>query len=135
MQVFISYAQSDREAAKGIADALTKGGHNVWLDYEQVVPGENYALQVAKALEKSDAMVSIISPDAMKSRFVRGDIDYALSEPKYAGRLVPVMVKPTNPKDVPWILEQLNWIDATANARSAGSKVVAALKQSAVAHQ
>jgi hypothetical protein len=130
MKVFISYAQSDLGAAQEIASALTKGKHDVWFDFEQVSPGENWAQKVAAGLEGADAIVRVISPEAMKSKWIRADIDYALTSSKYAGRLIPVMVKAT--KDFPWILRELNLIDATRKPATAGQQVLEALRQSKV---
>ena len=126
MKVFISYAHADREVVKSIAATLSKAKHDVWVDYERLVPGDNWAEKVATGLKQSDAIVTVISPSSMKSRFVRADIDYALTTPKLEGRLIPVLVKPT--KDFPWILEDLNLIDATRRPDKAGEQILATLK-------
>lgn len=131
MKVYISYAESDLDAVKEIAAALSKAKHEVWLDYEQAAPGDNLAQKAADGLKQSDAIITIISPDAMKSKFVRADIDYALTAPRMEGRLIPVLVKPT--KDVPWILREINLIDATQKPATAAEQIVAALKQPKVA--
>ena len=105
MKVFLSYAESDREVAKEIASRLEEAGHVVWSADEALFPGENAALEAGKALKKSEAMVVLISPQAMKSSWVRREIEFALGASQYRGRLIPVMVKPT--ADIPWILKKL----------------------------
>jgi hypothetical protein len=105
MKVFLSYAESDHDVAKEIASELEEAGHDVWSAYDAVFSGENIALEVGKALDKSEAMVVLISPQAMKSDWVRQEIDFALGASQYRGRLIPVMIKPT--ADVPWILKKL----------------------------
>ena len=49
-------------------------------------------------------MVVLLSPQAMKSDWVRKEIEFALGAPQYRGRLIPVMVKST--PDIPWILKK-----------------------------
>ena len=105
MKVFLSYAASDREVAKKIASRLEATGHDVWSADDALFPGDNAALEVGKALEKSEAMVVLISPQAMKSEWVRREIEFALGAPQFRGRLIPVVVKPT--ADIPWILKKL----------------------------
>jgi len=105
MKVFLSYAQSDREVAKELVSHLEKAGHNVWFADDALFPGENWALEVGKALDESEAMVVLLSPQAMKSDWVRKEIEFALGARQYRGRLIPVMVKPT--ADIPWILKRL----------------------------
>ena len=41
-------------------------------------------------MESSDAMVVLISAAAAKSPHTRQEIEYALSQPRFADRLVPV---------------------------------------------
>jgi len=105
MRVFLSYAQSDREVAKELASRLEEAGHSVWLPDDELFPGENWALEIGKALNESEAMVVLLSPQAMKSDWVRKEIEFALGARQYRGRLIPVMVKPTS--DIPWILKKL----------------------------
>ncbi len=106
MQVFISYAAKDREIARELGSALTKRGLKVWLADEQVLPGDNWSLKIGEALDRSKAMLVLLSPDAVKSELVRREIQYALSSPKYEGRVIPVIVRPT--KDIPWILRKFH---------------------------
>jgi len=108
MQVFISHSQKDRKLAKELSARLSAAGVMVWLADERVLPGDNLPLEVGKALQRSDAMVVLLSPDAVESRDVRSEIAYALSSPKFEGRVVPVIVKPT--KTIPWLLQTLPMI-------------------------
>lgn len=104
MKVFLSYTEADREVAKGLASHLEKAGHTVWYPDGALFPGDNWALEVGKALDESEAMVVLLSPQAMKSDWVRKDIEFALGAVQYRRRLIPMMVKPTS--DIPWILEK-----------------------------
>jgi hypothetical protein len=72
------------------------------------LPGENLPLEVGKALQRSDAIVVLLSPDAVESQAVRSEIAYALASPKFEGRVIPVIVKPT--KAIPWFLQTLPMI-------------------------
>jgi hypothetical protein len=102
MKVFLSYAQSDREIAGEQAAHLEEVGHSVWFADNALFPGENWALE---ALNESEAMVVLLPPQAMKSDWVRQEIEFALGAPQYRGRLIPVIVKPT--PNIPWILKKL----------------------------
>ena len=104
MKVFLSYTEADREVAREIASRLEEAGHDVWSADNALFPGENAALEAGKALDKAEAMVVLISPQAMKSSWVRREIEFALGTPQYRGRLIPVIVKPT--ADMPWILKK-----------------------------
>ena len=70
------------------------------------MPGDNAASEISDALEGSDAVIVLVAPESMRSAWVRQEINFALGSPRYAGRLIPVLVKPTD--EIPWILQKLD---------------------------
>ena len=129
MQVFISHAQADEKIARELRAQLAEAGVKVWLADEEVLLGENLSLEVGKALERSEAMVVLLSPAAIESKNVCSEIAYAFASPRFEGRLLPVVVKPT--KDIPWFLKTLDLIQArsaqTHAVKQVAEKIVAAL--------
>jgi hypothetical protein len=129
VKVFISYAVQDKDLARDLATRLTEQGYDVWFDEWQVLPGDNFAKRVGEALDESDAMVVLISPAAMQSNWVREEINFALGSQRYAGRLVPVVVEPTD--EIPWILKRLQAVRVGKNRAQVSRRVAAALEQAA----
>jgi hypothetical protein len=127
MQVFISHsnAQSDRDFAKALAERLVTEGYQVWSD-AQMLPGDNWPLQIGQALEHSKAMVVLLSPDAVQSHWVRHQIEYALGSEKYAQRVIPVLLRDS--PDIPWILLKLNIIQEK-NREQALERITQALSR------
>ena len=112
MKVFISYAHSDEALAQKIVATLGEAGLEVWNDHE-ILPGDNWAEQVAQALKESEAMVVLLTPEATRSRWVRHEIEYALGEKRYSKRLIPVLVGDStdfSQEDIPWILWRFQMI-------------------------
>lgn len=105
MKVFLSYARDDEEAARDIAKRLTEKGLDVWFDEWQTDPGDNVAKKVGKALDSADAMVVLVTPESMKSKEVRGEINFALTTPRFEGTLIPLVLKPST--EMPWILDRM----------------------------
>jgi hypothetical protein len=128
MQVFISYACEDSELAKRLSRWLEVAGFDVWLDESNILPGDNWAEKVSQALKESQAMVVLVSPAAMDSKWVRHEIEFALGAKEYRGRLVPVFVGPRDkiPEDrLPWILRRLKGIELTGQAEEESLRKVA----------
>ena len=123
-RVFLSYADSDRPLAKTLAKDLHAAGFAVWSDHE-VLPGDNWARKVADALEESEAMVVIVSPAAAKSKWVRREVEFALGSPRYAGRLIPVVAKPTREM---WILSKLHPVSVKKAKGEVSQQVIEALE-------
>ena len=92
MKIFLSHSMSDRPLARNIAQGLVDLGFVVWFDEWDLQPGENWAKAVGKALESADAMVVLVTPDSMQT-WQREEIQYALTTPRFEGRLIPVIVK------------------------------------------
>lgn len=123
MQVFISHSYQDEKIARELSSYLSAAGLKPWLAFDQVLLGENLPLVVGKALERSDAFVVLISPDAVESPNVRGEISYAFSSSRFEGRVIPVVVRAT--KDIPWFLQKLPMM-TSRSGNSQGLKEVAA---------
>lgn len=129
MKVFLSYALDDKEAARDIAKRLSNEGLDVWFDDWQIAPGDNLAKHVGRALDQADAMVVLVTPDSMKSKGVRGEIEYALMTPRFEGTLIPVILKPSD--EMPWILDRMA-IRGDRNRAAVVRKIVDALQTKAV---
>jgi hypothetical protein len=80
MRVFLSHAREDAKVADVLRAGLSKAGFEVWHDAEQLMPGDNWALELGKALQKAQAMVVLLSPSALTSPSVQREIEYALGD-------------------------------------------------------
>jgi hypothetical protein len=129
MQVFLSYAHPDTALAEALAAYLEKRGFSVWNPQAEVMPGDNVWMRNGEALEKSHAMVVLISPESMRSEWVRREIEYALGHERYEGKLFPVQVKATS--SMPWILGKFKILDASQGFKKVGDSIADALKQAA----
>jgi len=107
-KVFLSYARADRGHAQRLADRLRQAGLAVWDPEQELLPGSDFTANLKHALDKAEAVIVLVSPDAMASRSVSHEIEYALGAKRLRGRLIPVVVRPT--KETPWILKTLPMI-------------------------
>ena len=71
MKLFISYAYNDELYVSRLADSLRKEGLNVWLDKEQIRPGEERNKALAKGLRQSDLMLAVVKPRTNPATFNR----------------------------------------------------------------
>jgi hypothetical protein len=108
-RVFVSHAASDHDWARQLVEQLTAAGLQVWDHSTDLLPGADFSREVSKALDRADIFVVLISPAAVKSEWVRREIQYVLGDERFQDRLIPVLVEPTAKGDVPWILNKLEW--------------------------
>jgi len=126
MRIFVNYSWKDKEVARDIKSRLAAEGFDVWRD-EEVMPGDNWPLAVGGALDESDAMVVLLSPDAMDSETVVHGIQYALAESRFENRLFPVVVRPT--RKIPAILRACSLVDWSKNPEEALDHIVRGLRE------
>ncbi len=109
MRIFISHSSTDAHTARNLARVLTRVGFQVWSPKEMILPGDNWARKAGEALEESDLMVALVTPNALASESVTQEIQYALTSEQYRGRLVPVFIGSLpETSEMPWILRKLN---------------------------
>jgi len=106
-QVFISYQRTDADVARQVRAHLAAAGVRTWMDEYDIAIGAYWPDAVDEGLTASDIVVGILSPDAMASRNVKNEWDWALQNDK---RLVLVRVAPTA---IPHRYVSINFIDAT----------------------
>ena len=135
MQVFISYSQQDEEWASKIRKVLEKEGLDVWDEGREILPGDNWAEKVGEALQESEAMVVLLTPNSPRSTNVKREIEYALGEKRYKDRLIPVIVggyKDFTKEGIPWVLLRLKPIHLPEHGEEESIKQIAhALKSAA----
>lgn len=124
MQVFLSYSEADREFARKLSSQLSKRGLQVWDPSDHLFPGDNWPLKIGEALQESKAMVVLLSPDSMKSEWVRREIEYALGDQNYKGRLFTVLVR--SAREIPGILRELQVLP-TGDPSKVGDAIATAL--------
>jgi TIR domain len=85
--VFISYANEDRQKAAALAQALAERGLSVWWDWE-ILPGKQFDEAIQQALTAAKCVVVLWSRLSVNKRWVRDEAD----EGAERGRLVPVLI-------------------------------------------
>jgi adenylate cyclase len=109
-RVFLSYARSDIDAAKQLAELLSRAGHEVWWD-RHLHAGSRFAIEIEQALKDAEAIVVLWSEHSVKSAWVQDEA----SEGRDSGRLVPVIVGSVKP---PLGFRQFHTIELGTTAES-----------------
>jgi hypothetical protein len=136
MKVFINYSHKDAALAAQLAGRLKDAGLEAWFDKWEILPGDNWAEKTSEGLKESDAMVVLLTPNALDSDAVQNNISYALGDESFNQRLVPVMVEDVErvaADRIPWILKKLKPVSLGKDrAKDAGfAAIVKALKEAA----
>lgn len=88
IDAFIAYAPADKGFARLLDEVLSKRGVSTWARWSDSPPDSDEWVQIQAAIEASDNILYIITPEAAESRLVREQIEYAARHNK---RFVPII--------------------------------------------
>ncbi|MEM9214798.1 MAG: TIR domain-containing protein [Cyanobacteria bacterium P01_F01_bin.150] len=110
--VFISYSRADSDFARRLNNALQRQRKRTWFDQESIASGADFQQEIYKGIETSNFFLFVLSPRAVRSPYCADEVEYAA---KLNKRMVTVLHRPVNPKDLHPELAKVQWIDFTAN--------------------
>ncbi len=77
-QIFLSYAHEDIGMAKKIYNDLKRYELDVWIDYKNILPGQNWKVAIEKVIKQSTYYVVLLSSHTMSERgFVQKELKVA----------------------------------------------------------
>ena len=91
-RIFLSYARDDVDAAKHLAEGISRAGHDVWWD-RNLHGGSRFDTEIDQALESAEAVVVLWSEASVGSAWVKDEA----GEGRDSGRLVPVAIGSVKP--------------------------------------
>lgn len=97
---FISYNKADRQWAKWIASVLEKKGYFTTMQAWDFRPGDNFVLEMHKALVQSERFIAVLSEDYLTSMYCQAEWAAAFTkDPNSEKRLfIPVRVADVEPE-------------------------------------
>ena len=112
VEVFISYSRSDNDFVRQLHGELAKRGVEAWVDWEDIPPSAEWWQDICSAIEKTDAVVFVMSPDSIASRVCSDELAHAIRHNKH---VIPVVWRPVDPRahpglEIPAALAKINWI-------------------------
>lgn len=105
---FISYSSLDSEMASEIEVGLEKAGHEVWRDRTSLHVGDYWKQEVEFAISHSDEIVSLITPNSIKSEPVKYELFFAIKNKKRVNLFTTFDVK-SNP-EIYNIISSVNYV-------------------------
>lgn len=91
--VFISHVAEDAAIALAIALGLEEQGYSTWCYELDAIPGPSHLAQTLEAIEKSDAVVLLITPNCVRSHEITTELTRAQDQKK---SIIPLLHKITH---------------------------------------
>ena len=126
--IFISYADQDKHWAEWFGERLGKLGFGIWTDTNSVAPGASFMVELSRTIEKSDIVLTLLSPSYFRSAWCQRETAVAAVKKI---PIIPVMVEPCEVRD---FLQDYNRADMTTDPDAGFRAVVAAAEHHLRAH-
>ena len=113
-EVFLSHSERDRGFVVQLAAELERHGIRYWYSRSHILAAQNWHDEIGKALERCDWFLLVLSPEAVKSKWVKRELLYALDQDRYEGRILSILHQPCAHRDLSWSLGPFQSVDCCA---------------------
>jgi hypothetical protein len=110
--IFLSHSAIDTPAACQLAEKLRGRGLDIWLDKDDLQPGDSWMQVIEAAVHQSSAMIVYVGRLGVQhwvDREVRLGLVRNTKDPKF--RIVPVLGEGANQEELPSFLQQHHYVD------------------------
>jgi pimeloyl-ACP methyl ester carboxylesterase len=108
-QVFLSYDRTDQAIAEQVRARLVANHVKTWMDRYDIPAGAYWPEKIDAGLNQSTLVVGLLSPDAVTSRNVKNEWDWAIQNDK------PLLLLRIRPCVIPHRYVDINYIDAATH--------------------
>lgn len=133
LRVFLCHASQDKPVVRELYQRLlAEGWIDPWLDQEKLLPGQDWDLEIEKAVESADAVIACLSSRSVsKEGYIQKELrfvlDIALEKPEGAIFVIPLRLDEC---EVPRRLRSWQYADYfPENRDSAYGRLIASLKE------
>jgi formylglycine-generating enzyme required for sulfatase activity len=128
LRVFLCHASADKPVVHTLFKSLVDDGADAWIDSEKLLPGQNWQIEIPKAVRETDIVIVCLSKNSVnKEGYVQKEIKLALdaADEKPEGT---IFIIPARMDDcgVPYRLSMYQWVDL--NASDGYQKLLEALR-------
>ncbi|HTU44658.1 MAG TPA: toll/interleukin-1 receptor domain-containing protein [Bryobacteraceae bacterium] len=104
VEVFISYSSKNLNFAARLVDVLGTYGVRSFLSRRSIRGAQEWHDEIGAALKRCDWFLVILSPDSVRSKWIRRELTYALRADRYNDRIIPVLYKTCDVDELSWAL-------------------------------
>jgi len=114
LRVFLCHSSHDKPAVRALYQRLrAEGWIDPWLDEEKLLPGQQWKIEIPRAVRESDVVIVCLSQTSITAEgYVQAEIkfalDVALEKPEGAIYLIPARIEDC---EVPYSLRDWHWVN------------------------
>jgi len=117
LKVFLCHSRDDKPKVRELYRGLVDDGFDAWLDEEKLIPGQDWDLEIQKAVRATDVVIVFLSDSSVtKAGYAQKEIRFALDvadeQPEGTIFIIPVRIDDC---PVPSRLNKWQWVNLFEN--------------------
>jgi len=112
-EAFISHASGNRAFVEKLCRELHRHGVSYWYSTRHIRGAQQWHDEIGEALRRCDSFILILSPQSVKSKWVKHELLFALNNSRYQRRIIPCVLKKCDINQLSWTLSSYQFVDFT----------------------
>jgi len=114
-EVFLSHSSQDRSFVVRLARTLKQHKIKYWYSATHIAGAKQWHDEIGRALARCEWFLVVLTPDSVRSVWVKRELLFALNQDRYNERIIPVLRKPCDFTRLSWTLDEFQFVDFTRN--------------------
>ncbi len=121
--IFVSYSRREVGFIDDLVLNLEQAGHEVWLDYRNLVPGKPWQDQIYQGIHDADVILLVVSKASLASQNVEVEWKRVIEQEK---RIILLIFEAV---DLPEVLEKFEWVDFRGSYKAGLQELLTQVEQ------
>ena len=115
-EVFVSHSSQDRRFVLRLVRALKRHKIKYWYSATHIAGAKQWHDEIGRALGRCEWFLVVLTPQSVRSAWVKRELLFALSQERYNERIIPVLRKRCDyAHQLSWTLPEFQLVDFTAS--------------------
>lgn len=123
-EAFLSHSSRDRRFADRLVRVFARHSVPFFYSKRSIIGAQEWHDEIGDALGRCDWFVLVLSPDAVKSEWVKRELLYALTSERYKGRIVPLLYRACDFEKLSWTLSNIQRVDFRRHFREGSRQLL-----------
>jgi len=110
-EVFLSHSSRNAAFTSKLANVLFRHNVKTFFSKQHIRGAQEWHDELGAALKRCDWFLVVLSPQAVRSTWVKRELVYALQQPRYNERIIPVLYKNCDVEQFSWTLSGFQYVD------------------------
>ncbi len=113
-KIFLSHSSKDRAFVLRLVRILESNRISYWYSATHIKGAKQWHDEIGRALEECNWFLVVLTPDAVRSQWVKRELLFALDEDRYNRRIIPLLYKSCKYSRLSWTLPAFELVDFRA---------------------